>query len=40
MQADVQELKIVSDQFAAKYGKPYAQVYYIVSDKKLSTPVI
>lgn len=25
MQADVQELKIVSDQLAAKYGKPYAQ---------------
>jgi len=25
MQADVQELKIVSDQFTAKYGKPYAQ---------------
>jgi len=25
MQADVQELKIVCDQFTAKYGKPYAQ---------------
>jgi len=25
MQADVQELKAVSEQFAAKYGKPYAQ---------------
>ena len=25
LQADVQELKVVSDQFAAKYGKPYAQ---------------
>jgi len=25
MQADVQELKIVADQFTAKYGKPYAQ---------------
>lgn len=25
MQADVQELKIVADQFSAKYGKPYAQ---------------
>jgi len=25
MQADIQELKIVDDQFAAKYGKPYAQ---------------
>ena len=25
LQADVQELKIVADQFAAKYGKPYAQ---------------
>lgn len=25
MEADVQELKIVSDQFSAKYGKPYAQ---------------
>jgi len=25
MQADVQELKIVSEQLAAKYGKPYAQ---------------
>ena len=24
LQADVQELKIVADQFAAKYGKPYA----------------
>jgi len=24
MQADIQELKIVDDQFAAKYGKPYA----------------
>ena len=26
MQSDVQELKVVADQFAAKYGKPYAQV--------------
>ena len=26
LQSDVQELKIVSDQLAAKYGKPYAQV--------------
>jgi len=25
LQADVQELKVVADQFAAKYGKPYAQ---------------
>lgn len=25
MQSDVQELKVVADQFAAKYGKPYAQ---------------
>jgi len=25
LQADVQELKIVADQFSAKYGKPYAQ---------------
>jgi len=25
MQADVQELKLVADQFSAKYGKPYAQ---------------
>jgi len=25
MEADVQELKIVSEQFSAKYGKPYAQ---------------
>lgn len=25
MQSDVQELKIVADQFTAKYGKPYAQ---------------
>ena len=24
-QSDVQELKLVSDQFTAKYGKPYAQ---------------
>ena len=24
LQADVQELKIVADQFGAKYGKPYA----------------
>ena len=27
MQADVQELKLVADQFSAKYGKPYAQVF-------------
>ena len=26
MQTDVAELKIVADQLAAKYGKPYAQV--------------
>lgn len=26
LQTDVQELKIVADQFTAKYGKPYAQV--------------
>ena len=25
LQADVQELKVVADQFSAKYGKPYAQ---------------
>ena len=28
MMSDVQELKIVAEQFAAKYGKPYAQVKY------------
>ena len=27
LQADVQELKIVSDQLALKYGRPYAQVW-------------
>jgi hypothetical protein len=26
MQTDVAELKVVADQLAAKYGKPYAQV--------------
>ena len=39
--SDVQELKTVADQFAAKYGKPYAQVQLSknIEDRNCLKPV-